>query len=147
MRENLELKTSGSGLSGNMRNSRFSVHQLIKVIDLDSQEEIGHVLDINNQGIGIFAKKDLTGLTINMIRLKMSLPDQPTQFIDLKVSLRWCKKQTKLDKYTAGFAIHAAVDKKSKMRIGKLIRNLSNPKDTYEENNIINYKHRFITAH
>ncbi len=147
MRENFILKSNDLGLKGVMRNSRFSVDQFIQVVDLQTQEQIGHVLDLNSQGLGVYAKKDLTDLQLKKVRLIINHIDKPTQFIDLKVNLRWCKQQVKLSKYIAGFEIDGAVDKKSKMRVEELIKRLSVNKESHEENNTINDLRPIVINH
>ncbi|MFK8010493.1 MAG: PilZ domain-containing protein [Marinicellaceae bacterium] len=107
-----------------LRSQRLQLEELIQIYDLKTNEIIGHVLDINHQGLGVFIAHDLSNKQIMEIRLKLIKQNKCIQYIDLITKVCWCKKSSKLQNHIAGLKIETIINTKSKMRFEDLLQSL-----------------------
>ena len=110
------------------RKRRWNLEEFIDVVNLKTNQHIGHVLDINARGIGIFSKNPLEFARPLKLRLVRQVPDHSEghyQFIDIVALGRW-QKTRKIGKFYHAGLRYKVADAKSKIRLIHFLRDLRN---------------------
>ena len=88
------------------RNKRWYLVLYLRVFDQDTGELLGHIVDINKEGIRLVSDKSIPpGQTF---RLWVDVPKEntPRQRIHLEVESLWSDRDVNPDFYATGFRIH-----------------------------------------
>lgn len=88
------------------RNQRWYLVMYLRVFDEDTGELLGHVVDINKEGIRLVSDKPIP---LNQtFRLWVDVPKEnaPRQRIHLEVESLWSQPDVNPDFYATGFRIH-----------------------------------------
>jgi len=107
------------------RENRWYLEEFIDVIELETDEHIGHLLDISQHGIGIVCKHELNineTLYLRLVR-RISNAAGCKQFIDIVAMPRWFHPQKNGSLFNAGFRMDVT-DTKSKVRLDQWLQNL-----------------------
>ncbi|WP_395376980.1 PilZ domain-containing protein [Marinicella sp. W31] len=107
------------------RETRWYLEEFIDVIELETDEHIGHLLDISEHGIGMVCKQKLMMNQPMHLRLVRRISNAAgcKQFIDVLAVPKWFSPQKKNNFFNMGFRIKVT-DKKSKIRLDQWLRKL-----------------------
>ena len=107
------------------RGQRWYLEEFIDVVELETEEHIGHLLDISEQGIGMVAKLKLMVNSALKLRLIRRISDAAgnMQFIDVKARVRWIRVNKTGSHYRCGLQFEVT-DTKSKVRLNQWLQRL-----------------------
>lgn len=94
--------------SEHRRLTRWHLIMYLRVYDRDTGELLGHVIDINKEGMRLISDKAVTAK--KMFRLWVDVPkDGAThQRIQMEAESLWCSRDVNPDFFDTGFRIHTA---------------------------------------
>ncbi len=103
------------------RPARIEPDDLVMVIDSNSKELIGHVLNFNESGMQLLMRQKIKLNQILQLTLVLNKAHIEKQYIKVNAELLWIKKE---DDYLLGGFYHSSENFKSKFRLNNWLKSL-----------------------
>ncbi|MDR3210291.1 MAG: PilZ domain-containing protein [Planctomycetota bacterium] len=103
---------------------RYYLIYYLRVFDRDSGQILGHLVDINTNGLMIIRDSVIEVGTVYNLRLRWRSSSGRLTVADIEGTCRWCRPDVNPDFYGAGFAITSGSEENIKA-IKELIGDLS----------------------